>query len=150
MKSFEPRTQLTAAFLTAVLVALALHADAFEMQVPIQLNPEAGEAGRSIGTLFVAWVVLAHVLKLRWKGAVLADERDRRIEQLAATWGRCATTGAVIGIAVMLAFSPTQRIQQFSYPTLAQMLMFALVLGAWFDAAVATVLYWQDRRAAVA
>jgi L-asparagine transporter-like permease len=138
------------AFLAAVLVAMALHRDAFAAQVPIGHNPEAGIAGRSIGTLFIAWVVLAHVLRQRWKGAVLADERDHRIEQASSGWGRGATIAAIIGIALMLGFSPTARLQQFSYPMLAQMLMATLVLGAWFDHAVAALLYWRDRRAAAA
>lgn len=138
------------AFLSAVLAALVLEADAFAAQVPIQHNLEAGEAGRNIGMLFVAWVVLAYVLRQRWKGEVLVDERDRRIEQLSGGWGRCATTVAIIGIALMLGFSPTARLQQFSYPMLAQMLMATLLLGAWFDHAVAALLYWRDRRAPAA
>ena len=138
------------AFLAAVLVSMLLHLDAFAAQVPIQHNPEAGAAGRGIGTLFVAWVVLAHVLKQRWNGSVLTDERDLRIEQLSACWGRGATIAAVVGIAVMLGFSPPDRVQAFSYPMLAQMLIGALVLGAWFDHAVAALLYWRDRRVAAA
>ncbi|MDQ2701521.1 MAG: hypothetical protein M3Y70_01630 [Pseudomonadota bacterium] len=138
------------AFLAAVLAAIVFDADAFAAQVPIQHNLEAGEAGRGIGTLFVAWVVLAYVLRQRWKGSVLADERDHRIEQVSSGWGRGATIAAIVGIALMLGFSPTERLQQFSYPLLAQMLMGALVLGAWFDHAVAAVLYWRDRRAAAA
>lgn len=139
-----------AAFLAAVLVAIVLEADAFAAQVPIQHNPEAGFAGRSIGTLFIAWVVLAYVLRQRWKGTVLTDERDHRIEQVSSGWGRGATIVAIVGIALMLGFSPTERLQRFSYPMLAQMLMFALALGAWFDHVVAAVLYWRDRRAAAA
>lgn len=138
------------AFLGAVVVAIVLRLDAFAVPVPIQHNPEAGAAGRDVGTLFVAWVVLAYVLRQRWKGSVLADERDQRIEHVSAAWGRGATIAAIVGIALMLGFSPTERLQQFSYPMLAQMLMAALALGAWFDHAAAAVLYWRDRRAAAA
>jgi|SRR5690606_3406882 len=138
------------AFLAAVVVAIVLRLDAFAAPVPIQHNPDASVAGREVGTLFVAWVVLAHVLRQRWKGRVLADERDHRIEQVSAAWGRGATIAAVVGIALMLGFSPTDRLQHFSYPMLAQMLVAALVLGAWFDRAAAAVLYWRDRRAAAA
>lgn len=134
------------AVLTAVLVGMALTADAFTAPVPIQRNPEAGIAGRNVNTLFIVWVVLAHVLRQRWKGTVLADERDRRIEQVSGGWGRGATIVAIVGIAVMLGFSPTARLQQFSYPLLAQMLMATLVLGAWFDHVAAAMLYWRDRR----
>ena len=54
---------------------------------------------------------------------------------------------AVIGIALMLGFSDTERLREFSYPFIAQMLMFALLWGLWFDQLVAALLYWRDRRA---
>ena len=105
-------------------------------------------AGKSIGTLFVAWLVLAQVLKQRWAGTVLADERDLQIERVAGEWGRWATASCIIGIALLLGFSDTDRLREFSYPFIAQMLMLTLLWGLWFDQAVAAVLYWRDRRAA--
>ncbi len=135
------------AFVGAVIVASLLKAHVFLPQVPIGHNPDAATAGRSIGTLFVAWVVLAHVLKQRWAGKVLADERDAQIELAASQWGRGATAVAVIVIAVLLGFSDTERLQQFSYPYIAQMLMLALLCGLWFDQLIAALLYWRDRRA---
>ena len=135
------------AFAGAVIVALVLKAEMFLPQLPIHRNPEIGAAGKSIGTLFVAWLVLAHVLKERWAGKVLADERDARIELIASQWARGATAFCVIGIALMLGFSDTERLREFSYPFIAQMLMFALLWGLWFDQLVAALLYWRDRRA---
>lgn len=136
------------AFVGAVIVASLLKADVFLPQVPIGRNPEAGAAGRGIGTLFVAWLVLAWVLKQRWAGKVLEDERDTRIELVASQWGRGATAFCIIGIAVLLGFSDTDRLREFSYPFIAQMLMFALLWGLWFDQLIAAILYWRDRRAA--
>lgn len=136
------------AFASALVVAAALGVDAFRPDVPIGRNPDAGAIGRRIGLLFVAWVVLAQVLKQRWAGQVQADERDARIALLASQWGRCATAFCVIGIALVLGFSDTERLRDFSYPLIAQMLMFALLWGLWFDQLVAAVLYWRDRRAA--
>ena len=135
------------AFVGAVLVSLLLKAHVFLPQVPLGRNPEAGAVGRHIGTLFVAWLVLANMLKWRWSGSVLSDERDARIELIASEWARCATAAVVIGIAVMLGFSDTARVQQFSYPFIAQLLVFALLWGLWFDQLVAAILYWRDRRA---
>lgn len=135
------------AFVGAVIVTSLQKAHIFLPQVPISHNPEAGVAGKSIGTLFVAWLVLAHVLKQRWSGKVLADERDAQIELAASQWGRGATAFVVIGIAVMLGFSDTERLQQFSYPFIAQMLMLALLSGAWVEQAATAFLYWRDRRA---
>ncbi|WP_256645327.1 hypothetical protein [Thermomonas paludicola] len=134
------------AFVGAVIAASLLKAHLFLPEVPIGRNPEAAPAGRAIGTLFVAWLVLSHVLKQRWAGKVLADERDARIELVASQWARGATAVCVIGIAVMLGFSDTERLRQFSYPFIAQMLMLALLWGLWFDQAVAAFLYWRDRR----
>ena len=136
------------AFVGAVIVASLLKADMFLPQVPIGQNPDAGAAGRGIGTLFVAWLVLAYVLKQRWVGKVLEDERDTRIELVASQWGRAATASCIIGIAVLLGFSDTDRLREFSYPFIAQMLMLALLWGLWFDQLVAALLYWRDRRAA--
>lgn len=135
------------AFVGAVLGAILLGMRAFLPQVPIQHNPDAGAAGRSIGMLFAAWVVLSHVLKQRWAGMVVADERDARIALVAGQWARCATAVCVVGIAVLLGFSDTERLRGFSYPYIAQLLMQALLWGLWFEQAATAVLYWRDRRA---
>jgi hypothetical protein len=135
------------AFVGAVLAAILLGKRAFLPQVPIQHNPDAGAAGRSIGMLFVAWVVLSHVLKQRWAGKVVADERDARIALVAGQWARCATAACVVGIAVLLGFSDTDRLRGFSYPYIAQLLVQALLWGLWFEQLASAVLYWRDRRA---
>ena len=134
------------AFAGAVIVALVLKAEMFLPQLPIHRNPEIGAAGKSIGTLFVAWLVLAHVLKQRWAGRVQADERDARIELVAGQWARAAAAGGVVVIAVLLGFSDTDRLREFSYPFIAQMLMLALLGGLWVEQLVAAVLYWRDRK----
>ena len=134
------------AFAGAVIVALVLKAEMFLPQLPIHRNPEIGAAGKPIGTLFVAWLVLAQVLKQRWAGRVQADERDARIELVAGQWARAAAAGGVVVIAVLLGFSDTERLREFSYPFIAQMLMLALLGGLWVEQLVAAVLYWRDRK----
>ncbi|RZA18589.1 MAG: hypothetical protein EOP93_10860 [Lysobacteraceae bacterium] len=136
------------AFVGAVILASLLRADVFQPELPIRHNPDAGAVGQSIGTLFVAWLVLAQVLKQRWAGKVLADERDARIELIASQWARGATAFCVIGIALLLGFSDTERLRAYSYPFIAHMLVTALLLGLWFDQVVAAFMYWRDRRAA--
>ena len=136
------------AFVGAIIGASLMQAHVFLPQVPIGQNPDTNKAGQSIGTLFVAWLVLAHVLRQRWAGKVQADERDAQIELAASQWGRGATAFAVIGIAVLLGFSDTDRLREFSYPFIAQMLMLTLLWGLWFDQLIAALLYWRDRRAA--
>lgn len=135
------------AFVGAVIAVSVLKAEVFLPQVPIGRNPEAGAVGQRIGTLFVAWLVLAHVLKARWAGKVIADERDAQIELAASQWGRYSTVFVMIGIALLLGFSDTARLQQLSYPYIAQMLMTSVLVGVWFDQLVAAILYWRDRRA---
>ena len=144
----EWQAWIGAAFLGAAIAAMVLKAHLFLPELPIGRNPDAGAAGRSIATLFVAWVVLSQVLKRRWAGQVLEDERDARIALVAGHWARCAAAGGVVAIAVMLGFSETERLRGFSYPYIAQMLMLALLAGAWLGQVVAAVLYWRDRRAA--
>ena len=101
-----------AAFVGAMIAGCLLNADAFKPELPIGRNPEAGAAGRHIGTLFVAWLVLAQVLKQRWAGKVLADERDARIAHVAGQWGRGATSACIIGIAMLLGFSDASNFRR--------------------------------------
>lgn len=136
------------AFVGVVIATSLIHADVFRAQLPIGHNPDADAIGEKIGTLFVAWLVLAHVLKQRWAGKVLADERDLQIERIAGEWGRWATASCVIGVALVLGFSDTERLREFSYPFIALMLMLAVLWGLWFDQLIAAILYWRDRRAA--
>ncbi len=135
------------AFATALVVAMLGAAEVFRVALPIGENPDAGRAGTKVGTLFVAWLVLSHVLRQRWSGRVLADERDARIDAVACEWGRWATVACVIGIAVLLGFSETARLREFSYPFIAHLLMTTLVWGLWVEQAVIVGLYWRDRRA---
>lgn len=146
----EWQAWIGAAFVGAVIVTILLKAHLLLPEVPISRNPEAGAAGTSIGTLFVAWLVLAQVLKQRWAGRVQADERDARIEQAAGGWARAATVVCVVGIAVLLGFSDTGRLREISYPFIALLLMLALLCGLWVEQLVAAVLYWRDRRGAQA
>ena len=138
------------AFVGAVIAACVLKAHLFLPELPIGRNREVAAAGKSIGTLFVAWLVLAHVLKQRWAGRVQADERDAHIALVAGHWARCATAIGVIAIAVTLGFSDTERLQHFSYPFIAQALMLVLLVGLWCEQLTAALLYWRDRRGAQA
>lgn len=136
------------AFVGAILVSMVTSADTFAAHLPIGENPDANGAGRSVGALFVAWLVLAHVLRERWSGRVEADERDAQIELRASQWGRGGTAFLVLTVAVMLGFSDTERLRELSYPLLAHGLMASLLCGVWLEHLVSGILYWRDRRAA--
>jgi len=113
---------------------------------PAWNNPEARSVGRNLVLLLVAWSVLTGVLAARWKGRVQEDERDRDIEKQAAEWGRGGLTACVIGLAVMLAFSPTDRLAWATHFMIANLLVFALMWGWLCEYAATAVLYWRDRR----
>lgn len=138
------------AFASAILVSCLFDAQILAAHVPIGRNPDAAAAGRGAGTLFVAWLVLAYVLDKRWAGRILADERDARIGVVAGRWGRVATAVCVIGVAVMLSFSDTERLQRLSYPLIGHMLMLSLLCGWWFDELATALMHWRDRRGAQA
>ena len=80
----EWQAWVDSAFASALLVTLALKAPAFIAAVPINENPAAGAAGRGIGSMLIAWLVLAYALKQRWHGLIESDERDRAARGRAA------------------------------------------------------------------
>ena len=108
---------------------------------------DLGRIGRNVVLLLIAWMVVSAVLERRWKGAVLADERDRAIETRAAAWGRSATMVAVIAIAVTLALTPAARLAWATPLVIAHLLVFALVVSQLVEYAVTGVAYWRGRRA---
>jgi len=108
---------------------------------------DLGRIGRNIVLLLIAWMVVTQVLQQRWKGAVLADERDRDIEVRAAAWSRVATEVGVIGIAATLALTPAARLAWATPIVIAHLLVFALVVSTLLQYAVSGVAYWQGRRA---
>ena len=107
---------------------------------------DLGRIGRNIVLLVVAWGVVSQVLEWRWKGKVLADERDRDIEVRAAGWGRNATLVAVFAIALMLGFSPAAKLAWATPIVIAHLLVFSLVWGCLAEYAVSALSYWSDRR----
>lgn len=112
---------------------------------PILHNPHATAVGRNLVMLLIAWTILSEVLASRWKGAVEADERDREIAVLAAGWGRAALMFCIMGIAVMLGFSPAQKLEWATPLMIGNLLVFALMWG-WMCEYVATLLYYRRDR----
>ncbi|AKC85941.1 hypothetical protein [Pseudoxanthomonas suwonensis] len=111
-------------------------------------DPAAGAVVRSLVLLLVVWTVLTWVLSARWKGRVEEDERDREIEARAAAWGRGALVSCVIGIAVMLGFSPWERLQWATHFMIANLLVFALMWHWLVEYAATAWMYLADRRGA--
>lgn len=109
-------------------------------------NPDANAVGRNLVMLLIAWAVLSSVLASHWKGQVQEDERDREIATRAGGWGRGALTACIIGIAVMLSFSPGDRLQWATHFMIANLLVFSLMWGFLVEYAATAILYWRDRR----
>jgi hypothetical protein len=130
-------TLILAAFLLSKSDAIAAARDLHDI----------GRIGRNLGLLVVAWLVVSEVLEWRWKGRVLADERDRDIGIRAAGWSRGAIMASVIGIAATLGLSPADRLEWATPIVIAHLLVLALVVGYLVEYAVAGLSYWRDRTA---
>lgn len=133
------------AFMALAIVYFLSKAHVFQV-APIFENPDAAAVGRNLVLLLVAWAVLSGVMASRWKGEVEEDERDREIAVRAAGWGRGALMFCVIGIALMLAFSPAEKLRWATPLMIANLLVFALMWGWLFEYAATSVQYWRDRR----
>ena len=132
------------AFMLAAVAYFLAKAQVFA-QGAVWDNHGARAVGRNLVLLLVAWAVLTHVLGARWKGRVQQDERDLRIEQQAAGWGRSGLTFCLIGLAVMLAFSPAERLAWATPFMVANLLVLALMCGWLCEYAATAVMYWRDR-----
>jgi len=111
-------------------------------------DPHVGAVSRNLVLLLVMWVVLSSTLAARWKGRVEADERDREIAAHAAGWGRGALVFCVVGIAMMLGFSPPGKLLWATHFMIANLLVFALMWGWLVEYAATASMYLRDRRAA--
>lgn len=105
---------------------------------------------RNLVMLLIAWIVLTRVMAERWRGGVEEDERDREIAAKAGGWGRGALVACVVAYAVLLGFSPADRLQWATHFMIANMLVFALMLGWLVESAVTVVLYRRDRTGSLA
>ena len=106
----------------------------------------ASAVARNLIMLLVAWIVLSKVLAARWKDRVQEDERDREIEVRAAGGGRGALGCAVIGLAVLLGFSPVDRLQWATHFMIGNLLVLALMASWLVEYAATAGMYWWDRR----
>ena len=109
-------------------------------------NPDASAVARNLVMLLIAWTVLSSVMGSRWNGLVQEDERDREIEKQASGWGRGALVFVIIGLAVMLGFSPAAKLRWATHFMIAYLLVFALMWGWLCEYAATVAMYWRDRR----
>ena len=130
-------------FVGATIAVLLGNADALANGFE---SGEAKQLGMKLGVLVLFYVVLAQVLRARRGTNVLEDERDLVISRLAAVWGRGALVFCIIGIAVMLAFSPAHKLEWATHFMIANLLVFALMWGWLCEYAATAINYWRDRQ----
>ena len=114
---------------------------------PIPHNPDATAVGRNLVLLLIAWTILSNVLASRWKGLVEEDERDREIMVQAAGWGRGALIFSIVGVAVLLSFTPAEKLEWATPLMIGNLLISALMWGWLCEYAATLAYYWHDRRA---
>lgn len=141
----EWRAWLAFGFTAAIAVYAIAHAAVFQGP-PLYRNPDAGRVGRNVAMLAIAWMVLSNVLGTRWRAKVQEDERDRAIEARAASFARTSLALYVIGLAVMLGFSPSEKLAWAPLPMVAHLLVIGLILSCMVEYGVTAVAYWRDRR----
>lgn len=132
-------------FMVVAVVYFASHLQVFTVGGPAD-NPHANRVGRNLVMLLVAWTVLSSVLKSRWNGEIEEDERDRQITAQSRGWGHGAVTACVVGLALLLGFSPPDRLQWATHFMIGNLLVLSLMVGCGFDYAAKAALYWRDRR----
>lgn len=101
---------------------------------------------RNLVLLLIAWAVLSNVLASRWNNRVQSDERDRQIETTAERWGHTTLIVAVIALAVLLGFSPVDRLAWASHFMIANLIIATLMVGWLVEHAGKVWMYWRDRR----
>lgn len=130
-----------------MLVAVAYAASKAELFAGTDFGDLHAQAvARNLVMLLIAWVVLSRVMAARWQDAVEEDERDREIASNASGWGRGALVGCIVFYAVLLGISPPDRLQWATHFMIANMLVFALMLGWLVEYAATAVMYLRDRR----
>jgi hypothetical protein len=140
----EWRAWIALAFTAVIAVYSIAHAPVFQGP-PLWRNPDANRVGRNIALLVIAWAVLSRVLATRWDGRIQQDERDREIESKANGWARTSLSVFAIGIAVLLGFTPTERLAWAPPPMIAHLLVIGLIMSCLVDYAYTAIAYWRDR-----
>ena len=132
-------------FMVVAIVYFLTHVQVFAYGGPAN-NPDANRVGRNLVMLLIAWTVLSGVLKSRWHGAVEEDERDRQIEAQASGWGYRAMTVYVIGLALLVGFSPADRLEWATHFMIGNLLVLSLMVACLFEYTAKVTYYLRDRR----
>lgn len=131
-------------FMAVAIIYFLAHVQVFAAAGPFD-NPDANRIGRNLVMLLIAWTILSSVLRSRWQGEVEEDERDRQITRQASGWGYGAMTSYVVALALMLGFSPADRLEWATHFMIGNLLVLSLMVACLFEHAAKAVLYLRDR-----
>lgn len=138
----EQKRWVALAFTLLIAAAMLLKADVFAQASSVA---DLREVGRPIGVFLVGWVIFSALMRQRFGGRVVDDERDRAVEVAADTWSHGVLAITIVGLAVMFGLSPAARLQWATPIVTANLLMFALLWSSLVGSVVAIVLYRRDR-----
>lgn len=145
----EWKAWVDSAFLLAILVAMVSGFEAYRSHAPIIGNPEAAGFGRDIAGIFIAWLIVGHLLRKRW-GAVISDERDTLIQLKTTQLSLYMLVCGLIAFAVGLSANPLERLQWLSYALVAHILIVLMLLAHLIGNIAQIVYYVRDRRGSAA
>lgn len=109
-------------------------------------DPHARAVGRNIAIMIIAWIAISSWLRHLREEEVLEDERDRRISNIAESFGNGALVFCLITFVVTIGFSPADRLAWLTPVRTATMLLNLLVLRSLLAAVAQVFLYWRDRQ----
>lgn len=141
----EWRAWIAFAFTAVIAIYAATHAAAFQGP-PLWRNPDAQRVGRTIALMVIAWIILSSVLRRRWHDRVQQDERDRQIEARASEAARITLSVLAIALAVLLGFTPSERLAWAPPPMIAHLIVLALIAASLVESGYVALAYWRDRR----
>ena len=101
--------------------------------------------GRTFAMLIIGWLIFSSILRQRARGGVQEDERDRDVERRAQSWAHTATCFLVIGLAVTLGLTPSDRLEWARPIVISHALIFLLVLSSLVGCVATVWLYRRDR-----
>lgn len=131
-------------FMVVAVGYFVSHLQVFTVGGPAD-NPHANRIGSHLIMLLIAWTVLSSVLKSRWQGEIEEDERDRQIAVRSQRWAHGAVSAYVIGLALLLAFSPADRLQWATHFRVGNLLVLGLMVASAIEHATRASLYVRDR-----
>lgn len=132
-------------FMLVAVIYFVSHLQVFTHGGPAD-NPEANRIGGNLVMLLIAWTVLSSVMKSRWQGEVELDERDRQLIRRAREWSYGALTAYVIGFALMLGFSPAEKLHWATHFMIGNLLILGLMVACLVEYAAVALSYWRARR----